>query len=497
MIDTFLLINLFKQEAINKLEMANENVLSARYATPEINEIFSETGKIIAERNLWIAVMKAQSKLGLDIPAEDIDKYEKAKLNVDLKLIKEIEHRTRHDVKAKIEAFVQTAGAGQYLHIGMTSRDLTDNVEQKQFLNVARIIFGRNISVLRHMIDNSMKYANHVITARTHNQPAQPTLLGRRFSMWAEELALNLRSFEFFLENYPLRGIKGPVGTQFDMLTLFGGENKKVEALEKVVAGKLGFKKVLFSPGQVYPRSLDYKLLNHIAQISSASENFAKTMRLMAGFGLVDEGFEEGQTGSSAMPYKMNTRSCERICGLAELLKMYSDGSSRISGDQWQEGDVSCSVIRRVIIPDAFYAVDGLCETTLTVLNNMHVYGEEIIRELDKYLPFMATTELLQKAVQKGVGREDAHEAIKRNAIAEATRMKNQGSLQNNLPDLLATESVFVNAGITREDIEKIFNDKRHFIGNAYEQIAAVVEDASGLLQKYAKDAKYEPRAIL
>ncbi len=475
--------------------MPTENILSARYATPEMNAIFSEKGRIILERNLWIAVMKAQRELGLNISSEDITRFEAAKEKVDLDLIKEIEGRTKHDVKAKIEAFVQAAGAGQHLHRGMTSRDLTDNVEQMQYRDAAKLVFNRNVSILRHMIQNAEKYSDYIL-ARTHNQPAQATLLGRRFSMWAEELMLHLYGFERFIESYPLRGIKGAVGTQTDMMKLLGS-SEKVRKLEEAVAEQLGFKKVLKSPGQVYPRSLDYALANHLAQLSASPANFAFTMRLMAGFGLVNEGFDEGQSGSSAMPYKMNTRSCERINGLADLLKMYADGASRISGGQWQEGDVSCSAPRRIIGPDSFFAMDGLCETTLTVLNNMKAYEGEIVHELGKYLPFIVTTELMQIATKRGVGREDAHRAIKKHAVAELDRMREEGSSKTNLPELLSNEPIFANAGITRKMIGEMIADKESSIGNARAQISGVVYDAQYFFGRYSEGTAYEPREIL
>ncbi len=477
--------------------MVNANVLSERYVTSEINEIFSERGKILAERELWLVVMRAQRELGLKIPLEDIEKFERAKEDINFDLIKEIERKTQHDIKAKIEAYVKASGAGQHLHKGMTSRDLSDNVEMMQYRNAARIILGRNVSVLRHMLDNASKYQEHVLTARTHNQPAQPTLLGRRFSMWAEELLLHLGNFESFIDSYPLRGIKGAVGTQFDQLVLFEGDNSKVQRLEEIVATSLGFKKVLKSTGQVYPRSLDLAMLSHLALLSAGPENFAKTMRLMAGFGLVHEGFGEDQSGSSAMPYKMNTRSCERITGFANALKMYVDGASRISGDEWAEGDVSCSVPRRIIMPDSFYAADGLCETVLTVLNKMEAYEGEIVQELDKYLPFMATTELLQKAILAGAGREDAHRAIKRHALAESKRMKREGSSKNNLPSLLAAEPVFIAAGMTQESFEEALKDRKHFVGNARTQIEQVRTDSQYFLERYKDAASYEPRPIL
>ncbi len=475
--------------------MANENILSARYATPEINDIFSEDGRILAERELWIAVMKAQRELGVNIPAEDIEKYEKSKGNIDAAWIEARERETKHDVKAKIEAFVKVSGAGEYIHKGMTSRDLTDNVEQMQIKKASKIIFGKYVSVLRHMLDRAEMYGDIELTARTHHQAAQPTLLGRRFSMWAEELMFHLEDFEHFIEVYPLRGIKGPVGTQFDMLSLLG-DDKKVSKLEGHVANLLGFKRVLSSPGQVYPRSLDYSLVSKLAALTSACENFGKTMRLMAGYDLVTEGFKEGQVGSSAMPHKMNTRSSERVCGLAELVKMYADGASRLSGDQWEEGDVSCSVVRRIVTPDPFYASEGLCETTLTVLNEMGAYPVMISAEVDKYLPFMASTELITMATQRGVGREAAHKVIKKHAVQAALEMRQEGKPPR-IAENLARDITFQNAGIGKEQIDAILADKAHFIGNARNQIAEVKQKAYFLLSNYSAEAAYEPRPIL
>ena len=475
--------------------MANINVLSQRYAGSEINAIFSEQGRSLAERELWLAVLKAQKELGLDIPDDVIAKFEAAKEKIDLDEIKRLEMVTKHDVKAKIQAFVQIAGAEEHIHKGLTSRDLTDNVEQMQFRKAAQVIFGKYAAVLRHFCDRSKAYENIILTARTHHQPAQPTLLGRRFAMWTEELYTHLKAFETFLDEYPLRGIKGPVGTQFDMLTLLGSV-EKVKKLEQKVAESLGFKKVLEAPGQVYPRSLDYALVSQLALLGSACENFAKGMRLMAGYELVTEGFKEGQVGSSSMPHKMNTRSSERICGLAELLKMFADGASRLAGDQWEEGDVSCSVMRRIIVPDALYASDGLCETALTVLNNMGVYPNMIHKELERYLPFLATTEILMMAVQAGIGREQGHSIIKKYSVAEALQMRKEGHAPA-LAEKLAQDPVFKKAGITAERIRAVLKDQEHFLGNAKEQIKSVMDKAEGLLRSYPDAAQYEPGEIL
>lgn len=474
----------------------NPNVLSQRYATSEMNRIFSEEGKALMERELWLSVLRAQRRLGLDVPDAAIERYEAAKEDIDLDRITEIELRTKHDVKARIEAYNEAASGVEYIHLGMTSRDLTDNVEQLQIRDAMRLVQGKYVSVLRHLLEKAERYARVELTGRTHRQPAQLTLLGRRFSMWAEELIVHLLEFEAFIEGYPLRGVKGAVGTQFDMLELLGSSEKALR-LERMVAEELGFREVLDSTGQVYPRSLDYKVATHLAALASACENFAKSMRLMAGHELVTEGFAEGQVGSSVMPHKMNTRSAERICALSELQKMYADGASRLAGGQWEEGDVSCSAIRRVIIPDAFYVADGLVETTLTVLNQMGAYPAVIGRELNRYLPFLATTEILALAVKHGMGREEAHAAIKRHAVAEALRLRETGEQENRLVELLIGEPSFKEAGITSSELRSVLRERSHLIGNADRQITAVVEKAKPLLKKYEREARYEPGAIL
>jgi adenylosuccinate lyase len=476
--------------------MVNPNILSQRYATREINAIFSEEGKTETERDLWLAVLKAQRELGFDIPQEALDAYEEAKTEIDLGLIKEIEMRTKHDVKAKIEAYSIASGGHEFLHMGMTSRDLTDNVEQLQIRKAGRLILGKYVSVLRHLLDKADEYRHIELTARTHHQAAQPTLLGRRFAMWAEELHTHIIQFEEYLDSYPLRGIKGAVGTQFDMANLLGSP-EKASLLEDKVAQSLGFTETLDAPGQVYPRSLDYKLTSHLAALASACESFAKTIRLMAGYELVTEGFKEGQVGSSVMPHKMNTRSTERICAFSHLLKMYADGASRIAGDQWEEGDVSCSALRRVIIPDAYYASDGLVETTLTVLNQMGAYPAVIEEELDRYLPFLATTSILGAALSHGMGREKAHAIIKKHAVAEALRMREQGAPVNNLVPLLVQDPDFKEAGITAEELDQTLKDRTRFIGNSFNQIDAVKTKAQPMLKRYAAQARYEPEDIL
>ncbi len=475
--------------------MANPNVLSERYASDRMNEIFSVRGKILLERELWIAVAIAQKQLGVDIPARAIARYRSARERIDPDLIRKIEKRTRHDLAARIEAFNRAAGMEGIIHLGMTSRDVTDNVEGVQIRRAAELIFGKYVSVLRHLVDRAGTYKHLSVMARTHHQPAQPTLLGRRLAMWAEELYEHLRALESFIRNYPLRGLKGPVGTRSDMIRLLGSRDKAAR-LERMVARELGFRRVLSAPGQVYPRSLDYALLAHLTALASAPENFAKSIRLMAGGELITEGFAEGQVGSSAMPHKMNTRSAERICALAELVKTYAGGASRLAGDQWEEGDVSCSAVRRVIVPDACYASDGLCETALTVLNRMRPYPAAMRLELDRFLPFLATTEILILAAEKGIPRDRAHRIIRKHATAELEAVR-EDVRPPQLAARLARDRAFRKAGIGREQIEAIEEKVRHSAGDAVRQIGQVTAKARRLIRKYPAEARYEPGEIL
>ena len=334
--------------------------------------IFAPEEKIIAERRLWIAVARAQSKLGHTISDAVIADYEKVATQVDLASIDAREKITRHDVKARIEEFNALAGH-EAIHAGMTSRDLTENIEALQIKNGLDLIGDKVIATLAALAAKAALYADQPIAGRSHNVPAQITTLGKRFASAAEELLFAYERLTALQSRYPMRGIKGPVGTAQDSIDLLGSTDAN-QSLERAIAAELGFNRVLDSTGQIYPRSFDYDVLTTLVQLAAAPSSLATSIRLMAGAELVTEGFKEGQVGSSAMPHKMNTRSCERINGLAVILRGYSSMVAELAGYQWNEGDVSCSVVRRVAIADAFYAMDGLLETTLTVLNEFGAF---------------------------------------------------------------------------------------------------------------------------
>ena len=471
--------------------MSVPNVLAERYASPAMRAIWEPEAKIIAERQLWIAVMRAQAAAGLDIPESTIADYEAALERVDLPSIAERERITKHDVKARIEEFNALAGH-ESIHLGMTSRDLTENVEQMQIRDSLELIRDKSVASLDRLAGLAVAYSETAMAGRSHNVAAQITTLGKRFATFAQEMLVAFDRVEELLARYPMRGIKGPVGTAQDMLDLLDGNAAKLADLERSVAGHLGFDAVLTSVGQVYPRSMDYDVLSALVQLASAPSSFATTVRLMAGHELATEGFRPGQVGSSAMPHKMNARSCERINGMHVLLRGYATMTADLAGQQWNEGDVSCSVVRRVALPDACYAIDGLLETFLTVLDGFGAFPAVIDAELDRYLPFLATTKVLMAAVRAGKGREGAHEAIKEHAVHVALRMREGEQLD--LAELLAADE---RIGLARTEVDTIMASPLSFSGAAADQVTLVAERIETITERYPNAAGYRPGDIL
>jgi adenylosuccinate lyase len=478
-----------------------------------MRNIWAAENKIIAERRLWLAVLKAQQRLGVDFGDDNPDvviaAYQAVIDQVDLDSINARERITKHDVKARIEEFNALAGY-EHIHKGMTSRDLTENIEQAQLRQAIECIRDKSVAALAKLADLALHYADQPIAGRTHNVAAQVTTLGKRFATTANELLVSYTRLEELLKRYPLRGIKGPVGTAQDMLDLLADDDQavptacengqtpaypKLAALEAQVAESLGFTSdnVLVSVAQVYPRSLDWDVLSALVQVAAAPSNLATSIRLMAGNELVTEGFKPGQVGSSAMPHKMNTRSCERINGLAVVLRGYAHMVGELAGDQWNEGDVSCSVVRRVALADACYALDGLLETFLTVLADFGAFPAVIKAELDRYLPFLTTTKLLMAAVKNGVGREKAHEIIKQAAVASALDARATGRSTNDLFDRLATCEL----GFSRAELDALVSAPLELTGAATAQLHTVVAKVAAIVENHPEAAQYTPGAVL
>ena len=468
------------------------DVLAARYASAEMVAIWSPRAKIVAERRLWLAVLRAQHDLGVEVPAAALTDYERVLEDVDLDSIAARERVLRHDVKARIEEFNALAGH-QHVHKGMTSRDLTENVEQLQVRQSLELVHAHGVAVVARLAERATTYRDLVMAGRSHNVAAQATTLGKRFASAARETLIALTRIRELIDRYPLRGIKGPMGTAQDMLDLFDGDVGRQTELERRVAEFLGFREVLDSVGQVYPRSLDHDVVSALIQLGAGPSSLAHTIRLMAGHELVTEGFAPGQVGSSAMPHKMNTRSCERVNGLQVVLRGYGSMTAELAGAQWNEGDVFCSVVRRVALPDAFFAIDGQTETFLTVLEEFGAYPAVIQRELDRYLPFLATTKVLIAAVRAGMGREAAHEVIGEHAVATALAMRERGGGQDLLERLTADPRL----PLDRAALEAALADRQSFTGAAGSQIDSVVAAVDDLVRAYPEAAKYTPGSIL
>jgi adenylosuccinate lyase len=467
------------------------DVLASRYASQPMVELWSPERKVRMERELWVAVMQAQRDLGVDIPAEAIDDYRAVVDVVDLASIEARERVTRHDVKARLEEFSALAGH-EHAHKGMTSRDLTENVEQLQVRLALELVRDRMVTALARLAERAAEHAALVMAGRTHNVAAQATTLGKRFANAGEELLQAYHRIDELLARYPLRGIKGPVGTEQDMLDLLGDAGT-VDQLEASVLAHLGFRSVLTNVGQVYPRSLDLDVVSALVQAVAGPSSLGLTIRLMAGHELVTEGFAPGQVGSSAMPHKTNTRSSERIGGLAVVVRGYLSMVSELAGGQWNEGDVSDSVVRRVALPGAFLATDGLFETFLAVLDGFGAYPAVIEHELRRYLPFLATTKVLMASVRAGVGRERAHEAIREHATAVAQALR-QGAAENDLAARVAADD---RLGLDRATIDAVLADRAGYVGTAVHQVDGFCRQVEAMVTDHPEAARYRPAPIL
>jgi adenylosuccinate lyase len=459
-------------------------VLADRYASKEMREIWSQHKKVLLERELWIEVMKIQSKAGFDIGSEVIKSYERVKSNINLASINQRERILKHDVKARIDEFNSLVGH-QSIHLGMTSRDLTENVELWQTKQSLELIEFKSLAFLHRLGEVINSYLDLAIVARTHNVPAQVTTLGRRFASWAEELIIAIQHLQQLRSRLPLRGIKGAVGTQQDARDLIGSD---ISMLDDEIAKTLGFQHMAISSTQIYPRSFDYEVLSSLVQISAAATNMSTNIRLMSGLGLISEGFKKEQVGSSAMPHKVNARSSERVNGLSVVLKGYSTMIAEISGNQWNEGDVSCSVVRRVALPNSFYAIDAILDTAINIVSNLTVSKSAIKTELKEHLPFLLSSKILIKAVDSGQGREEAHKIIKEYALIAANQFRETG--KNSFFDLVSQDT---RLGISKEFLEKLLADPLEHTGNAQDQAKAILGKIRTLCGSSKEITSYVP----
>ncbi len=469
------------------------NVLAERYASPCMKEIWSPRSRVLMEREFWIAVLKAQKELGVQVEPGAIEAYERVKADIDLKSIEDRERQLLHDVKSRIEEFNELAGYEE-IHKGLTSRDLTENIEQLQILRSLEHIRIKAIAALLQLSKRADQYKQFVITGRTHNSPAQATTLGKRIVMIGEELLHGLERLDHLINHFSVRGIKGAVGTQLDLLTLFSDDTSKVAALERKILEYLGVTKMCHAVGQIYPRSYDFEVISVLYLLSCPASNFATTLRLMAGHELASEGFGASQVGSSAMPHKMNCRTSERINGINNLLQGYVAASASVAGGQWNEGDVSCSVVRRVFLPDTFFAIDGLFEAFLTVVDQLQIFAARINHEKDEVMPFLVTSTILMEAVKSGAGRETAHNAIREHAISVKNELRTGKIEKNDLLQRLAGDD---RIHLTREQLEFILSNGGRLTGSAGAQVDWFVRQSLGWASRFPQATQMRPGKLL
>lgn len=458
------------------------SLLGDRYASVEMRNIWSRENRIIKERELWIEVLQIQKRLGLEIDDQVIADYRSNINTINLESIDSREARNQHDVMARIEEFNSLAGH-QAIHVGMTSRDLTENIELKQVHDSLELVLFKCDALLFQFSKFIDVYKELAMVGRTHNVPAQITTLGRRFAIWAEELLFARKHLVEFLDRLPMRGIKGAIGTGQDMRQLLGDGAKRIDGFLQDV---FGLNEILIAPAQIYSRSIDFEMVALLSQLAAAPSNLATNIRLLAGLGLANEGFSKDQVGSSAMPHKVNPRLSERINSLHAVIKGHVTMIHELVGTQWNEGDVSCSVVRRVTLPDSFYAIDAILDTSIRVIQNISVDEKKIAAELERELPFLLSSSLLILAVKNGAKREDAHLTIKRIARQAS---ESEMNAREEFFELASQEKTLK---LKRSEIEELVNSQTLTIGPAH-QAKLLCEAISRVLNNTEKLTQYSP----
>ncbi len=443
-----------------------ENPLCKRYASREMQEIFSDDRKFSTWRKLWIVLAESEKALGLDITDGQIEEMKAHISDIDYETAAKREKEVRHDVMAHIYTYgLCCPTAKPIIHLGATScyvGDNTDIILQRDALKRIRTLLVNAIGALA---DFAEKYKALPTLAYTHFQAAQPTTVGKRATLWMQDLMMDLEHLDFTLNNLKLLGCRGTTGTGASFLELFGGDHEKVKALEKMVAEKLGFESAYPVSGQTYTRKVDYFTLSVLSGIAQSAMKFSGDIRLLSHLKEVDEPFEAGQVGSSAMAYKRNPMRSERITSLARYIIADTMNPAMTAGTQWLERTLDDSANRRISIPEAFLAADGILTLYINVIKGLTVYPKVIEKHLMEELPFMATENILMYCVKKGGDRQTLHEAIRRHSVDAGKTIKSEGK-ENDLLDRIAADPVF---GLTREDIDGIISEGG-FTGRAEEQ---------------------------
>ena len=427
-----------------------ESPLSSRYASREMLYLFSPDKKFTTWRRLWIALARAEMELGLPITQAQIDEMEQHKDDIDYEAAARYERQLRHDVMAHIHAFGDLCPTAMpIIHLGATSCFVGDNTDVILMREGLELLRGKLVNLIDRLTKFAMEYRAMPTLGFTHFQPAQLTTVGKRATLWVNELVMDLEELEHRIDSLQFRGVKGTTGTQASFLELFGGDQEKVRRLEKLVSQEMGFEKVVPVCGQTYSRKMDANVLATLSGIAQSAGKFATDLRLLSHLKEMEEPFQEKQIGSSAMPYKRNPMRCERICSLARYVIVDALNPAFTSYNQWFERTLDDSANKRISIPEAFLAVDAILQIYLNVTDGLKVYPKVIERHLREELPFMATENIMMDAVKRGGDRQALHERIRVHSVAAGKVVKEEGG-QNDLVDRIAGDPMF---GLTKEEI--------------------------------------------
>jgi adenylosuccinate lyase len=457
--------------------------LVERNASKEMAELFGAQKKFSTWRRLWLELAKAQKKLGLDIKQSQINEMAGHLDDINFKKAAAYEKKFRHDCFAHIHTFADAAPkAAPIIHLGATSCDITDNADLIVIRDALQITAGKLATVANLLSRFAKKYCSLPTLGFTHYQPAQLTTVGKRATLWCYEFALDLNEVEHRLDTLPFRGIKGTTGTQASFLAMFDGNHNKVERLDKMVAAAFGFKNTCAVTGQTYQRKIDTLVINTLASIAQSAHKFCNDIRLLSNLKEIEEPFEKSQVGSSAMPYKRNPMRCERVTALARFILSLATSPAMTASQQWLERTLDDSANRRIVIPEAFLAADGILEILINVSSGLVVYPNVISAHIAAELPFMATENILMAAVKAGGNRQKLHERIRIHSQAAAEQVKKFGK-PNDLIARLKNDSVFA-----KVDFKKVLNPN-DYIGRAPQQVDEFIKDiVAPIRRKYRRE---------
>ena len=450
-----------------------ESPFSSRYASEEMQYLFSADMKFSTFRRLWVALARAEQAMGLEITDEQIEEMSAHLHDIDYEKAAEYEKKLRHDVMAHVHTFGDCCPTARpVIHLGATSCYVGDNTDMLIMRDALKLVRGKLLGVLKNLRAFADEYKAMPCLAYTHLQPAQLTTVGKRATLWMYDLTLDLSDLDYVLSTLRLLGSKGTTGTQASFLELFGGDRQKVRRAEQMIAEEMGFPAVVPVSGQTYTRKFDSRVLSVLSGIAQSACKFAGDLRILQSFKEMEEPFEANQIGSSAMPYKRNPMRSERIASLARYVIADAANPSYTAATQWMERTLDDSANKRLSVAEAFLAVDSILEIYKNVTSGLVVYPKMIRRRVMAELPFMASENIMMDAVARGADRQEIHETIRRHAVAAGKRVKEEG-LENDLIDRICADPAF---GVTREELEPVLTPE-HYTGCCVEQVEAFLSE--------------------